>query len=458
MVANLAHNLIGRIHEKLVGRRTFSCLSELERSQWSSPQDVRAAQRNKLRALLLHAYENVAFYRDRLKQIGANPWIDDPRAILERMPFLQRDDIRLNRQSLVWQNCPGGLHPYNTGGSTGEPIMFFFDRRRQAYDQAARIRSHRWFGVDLGDREVFLWGSPIETGGHRGFKKWRDWLLNQFILDAFRMSPDRIRRYWELLGRLRPSCLFGYPSSLALLAESRPATFGSWQPRAIFVTGEVCYPHHRKLLEEVFDAPVADGYGSREAGFIAHQCPEGGMHITAENVIVEIMGPKGPSEPGTSGEIVITHLDAYAMPFIRYRTGDHGRLREGRCACGRGLPLMEVIEGRSTDFLQLPDGTIKHALSVIYPIRSTKGVRRFRVIQQADGSVDVNYEASGEEGTTASTTTIELEKQVRHVLEEQVPVRAEPVKEIPPSGSGKFRYVISHATPNRRHDSTCSPS
>lgn len=457
MVAQFAHNLVGRLHERIVGRRTFSCLAELERQQWASPRDVAAIQRQKLRALLLHAYENIPFYRKTLEQRGLNPWVDDPGDILQWMPTLDRNDIRMHQQAMIWRDCPGGLHPYNTGGSTGEPITFFFDRRRQAYDQAARIRSHRWFGVDLGDREVFLWGSPIETGGHRGLKKFRDWLLNQFIFDAFRMSPKRINDYWRMLWRLRPSCLFGYPSSLALLAESRPPNpegGKDWKPRVVFVTGEVCYPHHRNTLEQVFDAPVADGYGSREAGFIAHQCPDGGMHITAENVIVEILGMDGPCAPGTSGEIVVTHLDAYAMPFIRYRTGDYGRLRAGRCRCGRGLPLMDVVEGRNTDFLRLPDGTIKHALSVIYPIRALSGIRRFRVVQQEDFSVDVTYEPEGA-GTTSSdgsgaTADDELTRQVvarvGQALDGAVPVRASKAADIPPSGSGKFRYVISHAT------------
>ena len=158
----------------------------------------------------------------------------------------------------------------------------------------------------------------------------------------------------------------------------------------MFVTGEVCHTHDRETIFDYFKVPVANGYGSREAGFIAHECPEGGMHITAENVIVEIVDARSqPVSTGESGEIVVTHLDAYAMPFIRYRTGDIGRLKPGRCACGRGLPLIDVVEGRTTDFLYLPDGTVKHALSIIYPLREMDGVRQFGVTQGEDYGVPV---------------------------------------------------------------------
>ena len=121
------------------------------------------------------------------------------------------------------------------------------------------------------------------------------------------------------------------------------------------MTGEVCLQRDRESIAEYFGVPVADGYGSRDGGFIAHECPHGSMHITAENVVVEVFDGDRPVEGGASGEIVVTHLDAYAMPLVRYRTGDVGRLRSGRCACGRGLPVLDCVDGRIADMLHLPD-------------------------------------------------------------------------------------------------------
>jgi phenylacetate-CoA ligase len=231
----------------------------------------------------------------------------------------------------------------------------------------------------------------------------------------------------------------------------------------------VCYPRDREKIAAYFEVPVADGYGSRDAGFIAHECPEGRLHVTAENVLVEIVDDHRPvaaggqtSRPrvrrpdrggrvreGPRGEIVITHLDAYAMPLIRYRTGDVGRLLPGRCSCGRGLPLMDVVQGRTTDFLYLPDGNTRHALSIIYPLRETPGVSRFRVVQHRDYAVVIEVVC---DDRIARVTPESVARRVRPVIGESVPLDVRLVERIDPMASGKHRYVISHAQPAIRGD------
>jgi phenylacetate-CoA ligase len=365
-----------------------------------------------------------------------------------RLPLLSKEEIRSSTDDMLWHAAPGGLFRSNTGGSAGDPLIFYFDRRRQGYDQAARIRSRRWFDVDIGDREMYLWGSPIELARTDSVKRMRDALFNHRLLNAFNMSPRRMDEYLEEWDRFRPACLFGYPSSINLLvdhATSRGRKLALGKLKAVFVTGEVCYPHQRETIGSYFGVPVANGYGSREGGFIAHECPEGGMHITAESVIVEIVDTGGTPLPvGETGEIVVTHLDAYAMPFIRYRTGDVGRLKPGRCTCGRGLPLMDVVQGRATDFLYLPDGDIKHALSIIYPLREIAGVRQFRVVQHEDYSVTVDVVADdrGERITHEAVA-----QRVRPIVGEDAGLRVELVDRIASADSGKHRYVVSHVQP-----------
>src|SRR5207253_2509642 len=122
--------------------------------------------------------------------------------------------------------------------------------------------------------------------------------------------------------------------------------------KVVFVTSEKLYDEQRNLISRVFGCAVANGYGGRDAGFIAHACPEGGMHISAEDIIVEIVDAAGQVlPPGSAGEIVVTHLATSHFPFIRYRTGDVGVLDRQLCACGRGLPLLKEIQGRTTDFV-----------------------------------------------------------------------------------------------------------
>lgn len=451
MLPVISRHLICPAHEWLLSRRTFRYLRELESSQWLSPDDLREVQRVKLRALFGHASANTVFYRRRFVEAGVDlPW-DDPFEALRRLPLLGKKEIRACGDAMLWHDAPGGLFPHNTGGSTGDPLTFHVDRRRQGYDQAARFRTHRWFGVDVGDHELYLWGSPIEAAGDGKLKRLRDRLFNHRLVNAFNMSCERMDEYLDVFDRFRPVCLFGYPSSIALLvrhAQARKRRLDRSRLRVVFVTGEVCYAEQRESIASYFEVPVANGYGSREAGFIAHECPQGGMHLTAENVIVEIVGDDGaPLATGETGEIVVTHLDAYAMPFIRYRTGDVGRLKGGRCACGRGLAMMDVVQGRTTDFLYLPDGTVRHALSIIYPLREMAGVRQFRVTQQADYSVVVDVVADdGAERITREAVARRLQPVVGPGVELHVSL----VDAIAATNSGKHRYVVSHVPPESR--------
>ncbi len=416
---------------------------ELRDSQWLAPTQLYALQQEKLKRLIAHAAENTNFYRDRFAQNQFDVHADDAVSELMNIPLLDKQTIRDHCEDMIWQQTPGGVYANYTGGSSGEPLKFYIDKRRQAYDQAARMRSHEWYDVRVGDRELYLWGSPIEHTRTDTLKRMRDWITHHQLLDAFEMSPERMDIYLNKLERFQPASIYGYPSSIALLAEhglEQGRKLNLPNLKAIFVTGEICYPHHRQTISEYFSAPVTNGYGSREAGFIAHECPEGNLHVTAENVFVEIIRDGKRVSEGQAGEIVVTHLDAYGMPMIRYQTGDIGKLKPGRCACGRGLPMMDVVEGRTTDFLYLPDGSIKHALSIIYPLRELEGVKQFRVLQQADYSVTVDIVC---ENKKACVTREAVARSVLPVLGHEVDLQIDLVDRIPVTRSGKFHYVTS---------------
>ena len=447
MYPRLVRHLIQPWHERLLRRRTFANLVELEQQQWWAPDELRRLQDVKLLSLLRHAYDRIPFYRRHLSRGGVNPHgpIPNVRSALHQLPPIHKDEIRAHLGEMIWRDAPGGLFPFSTGGSTGVPLTFYLDRRRQGYDQAARMRTHRWLGVDVGTRELYLWGSPIETSRTDRLKSVRDRLFNQRLLNAFHMSLTQLDSYLNEFDRFGPTSLFGYPSSIARFVEHathRGHRLRTKALRAVFVTGEVCFPHDRELIENYFDVPVANCYGSREGGFVAHECPSGGMHTTDENMIVEILKDGVPVAAGEPGDIVVTHLDAYAMPFIRYQTGDVGRLLPGRCECGRGLGLMDVVSGRATDFLYLPSGEVKHALSIIYPLRELPGVRQFRVVQHEDYAITVDVVRDAE---TICITREAVIDRVRPVIGRDAPVTVRLVDEIAPIGSGKHQYVVSRA-------------
>ncbi|MEM7255507.1 MAG: phenylacetate--CoA ligase family protein, partial [Pseudomonadota bacterium] len=213
-----------------------------------------------------------------------------------------------------------------------------------------------------------------------------------------------------------------------------------------FVTAERLYDEQRSLIESVFQCRVANGNGGREAGFIAHECPEGSMHVSAEDIVVEICDPDGnPLPAGESGEIVTTHLATSDFPFVRYRTGDVGVLDSERCRCGRVLPVLKEIQGRTTDFVVARDGTVMHGLALIYVLRDLPGIDTFKIVQESLDHTRVmvvrsNRFESGNEAKIVDGFKQRLGREVR--------VDVEYSDDIPRERSGKHRYVVSNVSVN----------
>ncbi len=240
--------------------------------------------------------------------------------------------------------------------------------------------------------------------------------------------------------------LFGYPSALrriAKFAHDHAMDLTQVGVKVVFVTSEYLYPEQRELIQDCFGCPVANGYGGRDAGFIAHECPSKNMHITAEDIIVEIIDPQGqPVKTGESGEIVVTHLATRGYPFIRYRTGDIGILDDKQCECGRGLPILKEIQGRTTDFVVSQNGNVMHGLALIYVLREITSIQEFKIIQESKDSTRIYLIV---DNAFSSEDKYKIVQGFKTRLGEQVDIIIECVDTIPAEKSGKFRYVISHA-------------
>jgi phenylacetate-CoA ligase len=349
-----------------------------------------------------------------------------------------------------WAGVPGGASRYNTGGSSGEPLIFYFGRSRQASDAAGRIRSRRWWGVDVGEREAYLWGAPAELNKTDRIKTIRDGLLNQLVLNAFAMSAANMDAYLDAVQAFRPKCLYGYASSVALLAAragARGIRLSLPELRVVCATGEPLYPHQRQLVEEVFGVPVANEFGSRDIGFTAHDTPHGQMLLISESIILEVLDEAGrPVAPGELGEAVTTGLCSDAQAFIRYRTGDMVRMSPESCSDGRGLHMLSEVVGRTTDFVVRPDGVVMHALAVIYVLRDVEGIAQFKFIQHALRDVEVLV-VPGTQWTEAGYAKVIAGLAARLGNDVRVSIRL--VDAIPVEASGKYRYVVSHVPPQR---------
>lgn len=448
LYTHLVSGVLFPLHERIKGHDTVQVRRALEESQWWPPERLADLQLKRLRALLRDAYQYVPYYRRLLEEAGMGEGMIQSLADLQRLPLLTKPLIRANSEHLKSTQAKG-LARFNTGGSSGEPLIFWIGKERVSHDVAAKWRATRWWGVDIGDPEIVVWGSPVELGAQDRLRVLRDMVLRTHLLPAFDMSGHKLDEFIDTLRTVRPRMVFGYPSSIALIADhalKQGKRLDLLDTRVVFVTAERLYDHQRDVIERAFGCPVANGYGGRDAGFIAHQCPAGSMHITAEDIIVEIVDAEGRVlGPGEEGEVVITHLATRDFPFIRYRTGDVAVLATGGCSCGRGLPLLKDIQGRTTDFVTAADGTIMHGLALIYVIRDVPGVENFKIIQESLQEIRVQLVT----GAAFEEQSLGLiEQGLKQRLGQQVAVRLERVSVIPREGSGKHRFVVSRVVGN----------
>ncbi len=441
---NLVANLIFPCQEKLKKHDTVAIKQVMEKSQWFPSDELKLHQLERLKSLLVQAQAHVPYYHHLFQQINFQPESVESLNDLNRIPFLTKSIIKANIEDLKADNAQY-LSRFNTGGSSGEPLVFFIGKQRVSHDVAAKWRATRWWDVDIGDPEIVVWGSPIELGAQDGVRGLRDKIFRTQLLPAFAMSEDKLNEFVQTIQRVRPKMLFGYPSALAHIAayaEKNKHKLDHLGIKVAFVTSECLYDHQRQQIERVFACPVANGYGGRDAGFIAHECPEGRLHITAEDIIVEIVDSQGELLPtGEAGEIVVTHLATGDFPFIRYRTGDIGVLSDECCPCGRGLPVLKEVQGRTSDFIVAQDGTVLHGLALIYILRDIEAIEEFKIVQHSLQKTEVFIKVTR---SLDAQTEYQIIQAFKARLGLNVEIDIHYVEQIEKEKSGKFRYVVSH--------------
>ncbi|MDP2005219.1 MAG: AMP-binding protein [Rubrivivax sp.] len=444
MYTSLVSSLLFPLHERLKSHTTVAVRRGMETSQWWPPARIAELQLQRLRRLLATAGQEVPYYRELFARLGFDPQAVRSLEDLRVLPLLDKAGIRAHTEAMKNPNA-AGLARFNTGGSSGEPLIFFIGKERVSHDVAAKWRATRWWGVDIGDPEMVVWGSPIELGAQDRVRQVRDRLFRTELLPAFAMNEVKLDAMVAAIRGRRPKMLFGYPSALSHIARHAQAhgvVMDDLGIQVAFVTSERLYDEQRALISQVFGCPVANGYGGRDAGFIAHECPQGGMHITAEDIVLELIDREGrPVPDGEAGEIVVTHLATSEFPFIRYRTGDVAVRDTRLCACGRGLPMLREIQGRTTDFVVAADGTVMHGLALVYILRDLPGLQSFKVVQHSLLRVEVQLVPGPGFDPGCEAAIVEG---FRRRLGAPVEVDVRCVDAIAPEKSGKFRYIVSH--------------
>ena len=430
------------LHEHLKGHSTVCQLRALEESQWWNPARLQSQQVARFKELLQKVSTKIPFYRELFAQAGGSASGFEQFSDLASLPIIDKRLIRAHGRSWLAEGA-NHVSEYHTSGSSGEPLSFWLGKDRISMDIAAKWRATRWWDVDIGDHELVLWASSVETGAQDRLRQWRDRLMRSRLVPAQDMNPARVDRIIDEIRAFRPRMLFGYPSALARVAwraREQGRALDDLGIRVAFTTSEVLRPEWRSVISEVMGCAVANEYGARDAGLIARECPQGRLHVTAEALIVEVLDEHDQPVPeGQVGEIVITNLMGPEFPFIRYRTGDRGALDPEPCPCGRGLPVLRELQGRANDGLVAQDGAWVHGSGFNYLMRDIRGLKAYKIIQQTRARVDVLISI---DGTLPAGFTERLGEAFAARLGKGVEVMVQTVDAIPPEPNGKYRHVV----------------
>lgn len=423
-------------------RKTLTHLREYERSQWLSTDEIATLQWRKLKALIAHCWNDVPYYRRRWADAGAEP--GDIRGIDDyaQLPVLTKQDIRDNQDALKSRTFRDSLLYKATGGSTGEPMRFAYTRESNERRQAVMWRGYAWAGSRMGRRTLYLWGVGVNspTRWQQAKEDFYHVIFARRFLNSFDMTEANLADYADSVARYRPEIIVAYVGPLVDLAcwildNGRKVP----RPAAIITGAEALRDAQRELIERAFGCPVFNTYGCREFMLIASECERrDGLHVNADHLVVELLGAEAGSD--RPGEIAITDLHNYGMPFLRYLNGDMAVPRAGGCDCGRGLPMIERVEGRKLDMLRTPSGRIIPGEQIVALFLGISGIRRYQVTQRTLDSLDLSLVRDADFDDAVLS---EIEKRFAPLIDPGMNLRIEFADDIPRLASGKTRVTVS---------------
>ena len=433
-----------------------AALAELERMQWEPAEAVEAVRMERLRELLRHCARNVPFYQDALRDAGLDPEQVRSAPDLRALPVVDKRSYRAGYERFFDRS---GRHPHDawvTSGSTGQPFAFRLDRRSIATNTfAALARGRRWWELDHGVREAMIWSGVRDVSSSlqgrvaaaRRKLSWR--LKNIVLIDIYNLDEAGVRDAYRRLVRFQPrlfrvisSGLYRFCVTLRELGLDGRALGAE----AAIYTGEAFPPAQRRLVEEVLGCPTVCEYGCGELGIIAFQCPTGGLHLSHENMIFEFLHEGAPAAAGQPAELVVTNLNNFAAPQIRYAVGDVVVPSDARCACKRSMPLLESVGGRSHDAIRTPAGGTVHGLFFTHLFDDLPEVHQFRIVQERLDRLRVDLVAAQPIDAAALAF---IRKSIRDELggADRVEVEVTQVADLPLNRGGKTDWIVSELPP-----------
>lgn len=427
-------------------------LAELERLETASTDEIEAHRLERLRRLVQYC-QTVPFYREVIDSHRIDPagfTFED----LESFPIVDKRTLR--QDYLRFHSATGdrSFETWASSGSTGEPFQFHLDRqsvKRNTF--AALARGRRWWGLDFGIPELMVWSgvrdvSMSSTGQFAALRRKLSWRMkNIFLIDTYDLTAAKVKVAFEHLRRFSPISSRSISSGLyrfCRLIDELGLDGTELGIRHAIYTGEALPPAQRAYVERILECKTICEYGCTELGIIAFECPSGGLHLSHENLHFEFLTDGRPAAPGETASLVVTNLNDLAAPLVRYSVGDFVVAADSACACGRAMPTIREVSGRSHAAIHTPGGAVVNGLFFTHLFDTIPEVHRFRVIQERLDRLEMEL-TSNEQIAESSITKIR--SSVSKVLGDAVDIRVRQVPDLPLDPNGKFRWIESKIAP-----------
>lgn len=435
----ICNKIILPITDNIIGWNTYRRLKEIDKFQWMDHETIETYQLQRLRNLLHLVSNHVPFYQKFFNDMNLN--VNDFGSIedLKLLPVVTKSTINEYFEELRISNYPKKIYEMKSSGSTGQQTTVLIDNAVNTEIYSTQLLFWSWGGFHFGVPHLQT-GMSLERGA---LKRLKDIIFLCSYESAFELTDSAVHKIVKKIKHRRLKYLFGYASSIYVIARYMEDHNINLFLRKIFTWGDSLFPHYRTLIENVFSCKVMDCYGLGEGLQVACQCDRhDSLHIAEHHVIVEITDSTGHNSCGYNaiGKVLVTRLEPGPMPLLRYDTGDLASFVQGKCSCGRNLKMLSRIKGRDTDIIRSPAGDrlIVHYFTQIFEM--IPEIAQFQARQTRLEEIDILYVPRyGFEETLLE----KIRKQIHENCKYKLKINFKKVVDIPLEKSNKRRFVIS---------------
>ena len=415
--------------------------NQLLYSQYCSPRELKQIQNYKLKKLIHYAYNNVPYYTNVMNSYGIKPNHIQSQKDLVLFPILTKKIIKENFSCLLSTKIRS-LRPVRkiTGGSTGVPLQYLITRGVESVSWGSIWRAWNVGGYSPGDKVVVLAGDSIIGRGIRRSIYHR--LNNWICLGISVLDEDHLKYMYDMIKKTSCKLIYAYPTPLFVLAQYMKQHNLALKVGHIVTTSEMLFPDQRNIIEHVFNCKIYDLYGANDGGVLGFECEYfNGYHLAMEKCITEIVDSSGQiARDSTVGDVILTDLENYAMPFIRYEVGDRGAISNVPCKCSRGLNRLELMCGRIKDFVELGNGKIIDGSYFTKRFRAIPGMLLFQIVQKPSKSIYAKVVPFNKNETRFLCDIGKLERTISFELSIDFHIKVDDSFER--SQNQKFHYII----------------